>query len=120
MTRPGSPFDRVTDIIGVKLAARLSQQLGGKRVYVPKTVSEHHPLASCIGLVAGRKVAQEFGGEFLDIPLSARKRLSIVQLHEAGLKPEAIRKRVDCTRRYVFQVLADLKEPPATDQLPLF
>ena len=104
----------VVELIGEAAADRLSRDFGGRRVFVPKSLGEHHPLAASIGLEAARTLVANIGPGDLEPPLSQGRRLRIVELLKAGWKAERIGPAVGCSRRTVFRVKAALAE--ADDQ----
>jgi hypothetical protein len=97
----------IGQLIGMDEAAELSRCLGGRRIYVPRTVGPTHPLAACIGIEAAQRLADEYAGAHLELPLTLGKRRQIVALAEQGLGPTKIREKVGCSRRLVFKVLAE-------------
>jgi hypothetical protein len=118
-----SPWRQLVLLIGEAAALQLEEALGGRRVFVPRKLGDHHPIAAAIGLQLALSIAGAFGGEHLDIPLSAGRRARIVKLKASGLSVEQVRSRVGCSRRLVFLALAEAKAGagtgPETPQLKL-
>jgi hypothetical protein len=106
-----SMLSEMIEIIGEEAALQLIRAFGGTRLYVPHSPEPNDMLASAIGLAAAIKLARVYGGDRLDVPNPPPRRLRIVQLREAGMSVDAIAREVRCTRRRVFQVLAEVRPP---------
>ena len=122
-----SPWAQLVALLGEGQAQALSEQLGGRRVYVPRQMSPGHPLAVVLGLGPAETVCGAFGGEHLDIPLAAGRRERIVKLRRVDkLSIARIQAQVGCSRRLVYLALekardgeAEAASEPKTDQLKL-
>ena len=55
------------------------------------------------------KLARMFGGERVELPKPPPRRMQILTLRAAGSSVEEIARALKCTRRRVFQVLADAR-----------
>jgi len=97
---------RVHAIGGMDAVLKLSQSIGGKRIFIPKKpVAAGHPLA-----VAGDKVAamlvDEFGGSHTDIP-KGRAQIRLLIAHdvvEKGGSNNQIAEAADVTRARAKQL----------------
>jgi DNA-binding NarL/FixJ family response regulator len=72
-------------------------------------------LARAVGEGAAMKLAQTFGGERVELPKPPPRRTQILALRAAGRSVEEIARTLSCTRRRVFQVLADARRAICTD-----
>lgn len=114
------PWQRAVEILGPEGVALLSRDFGGKRVYVPRNPGPDHPLSVCLGHKLALDLADALVQEFLEPPLTAGKRLRILQLLQQGEKPERISHMIGCSRRFVFKVRSENQERLETSrQLPL-
>src|SRR5712692_10202994 len=102
--------------LGESAASRLIEAFGGSRIYVPHFPRPGDPLVSQIGMVAAAKLVRIYGGERLDLPNPNSRRTRILELRRGGLSVDAIARQMGCTRRRVFQVLAEARprRPEAT------
>jgi hypothetical protein len=100
----------VTEILleqlGPETARKLADVFGGRRLYVPKAMGEHHPIVQTIGPQAAAVLAEHFGGAAgIDVPMLAERRARILELDAAGWSRARIARDVGCTERRVYQVL---------------
>jgi DNA-binding NarL/FixJ family response regulator len=99
----------IVEIIGEEAAAKLIARFGGTRLYVPHRPCADDVLARVVGAGAALKLAQMFGGERVELPKPPPRRTRILALRAAGRSVEEIARELECTRRRVFQVLADAR-----------
>jgi Mor family transcriptional regulator len=99
----------IVEIIGEEAAAKLIARFGGTRLYVPHSPCADDALARAVGAGAAMKLAQMFGGERVELPKPPPRRTQILALRAAGRSVEEIARALSCTRRRVFQVLADAR-----------
>jgi DNA-binding NarL/FixJ family response regulator len=99
----------IVEIIGEEAAAKLIASFGGTRLYVPHTPGADDALARAVGTGAAMKLARMFGGERVELPKPPPRRMQILTLRAAGSSVEEIARALNCTRRRVFQVLADAR-----------
>src|SRR6202043_2084655 len=90
-------------------AAKLIASFGGTRLYVPHSPCADDALAQAVGTGAAMKLARMFGGERMELPKPPPRRMQILTLRAAGSSVEEIARALKCTRRRVFQVLADAR-----------
>ena len=62
-----------------------------------------------VGTSAAIKLAEMFGGERVELPKPPPRRTQILALRAAGRSVEEIARALSCTRRRVFQVLAEAR-----------
>jgi transcriptional regulator len=60
-------------------------------------------------VAAAKALARVYGGDRVDLPNPTPRRFRIVALRSAGLNVDAIARKLGCTRRRVFQVLAEAR-----------
>jgi len=101
--------------LGESAASRLIEAFGGSRIYVPHFPRPGDSLVSQIGMVAAAKLVRIYGGERLDLPNPNSRRTRILELRRGGLSVDAIARQIGCTRRRVFQVLAEARPRRAED-----
>ena len=106
-------LEEIVEVIGENAAARLIARFGGTRLYVPHSPSADDALARAVGEAAAIKLARVFGGERVELPKPPPRRMQIVELRAAGRSIEEIARILNCTRRRVFQVLAESRRDAA-------
>lgn len=99
----------IVELIGEEAAAKLIANFGGTRLYVPHSPCANDALARAVGTGAAMKLAEMFGGERMELPKPPPRRTQILALRAAGRSVEQIARALSCTRRRVFQVLADAR-----------
>jgi len=102
-----SVFTGLADLIGEEAADKLVARFGGLRLYVPHLPQAGDLLTTAVGETAAQRLAEIYGGDRVEIPNPAPRRVLIVELRGAGLSVDAIARHLRCTRRRVFQVLAE-------------
>ena len=107
--RRSSKLGELIKVVGEAAAFRLIEVFGGARVYVPQVPEAGDALATEIGMEAAVRLAQVYGGERLELPNPNSRRSKIIELRRAGLSVDAIARQMGCTRRRVFQVLAEAR-----------
>lgn len=119
MIEPGAPWaitrpterrslrEELEQLIGEAAAQALIAELGGGRIYVPQRARPEDRLSGLVGLDAAQKLGRIYGGERLEIPNPPLRRRKILDLRRRGASIEGIARELGCTRRRVFQVLAE-------------
>lgn len=102
-------FVELVEVVGHAAATQLVAAFGGTRLYVPHTPVPDDALSLSIGLEAAIKLSQVYGGDRLDVPNPTPRRAQICLLWSDGLTVDQIARRLKCTRRRVFQVLAEAR-----------
>jgi hypothetical protein len=118
--RPGAPctaqeqgrirspmLEELAEAIGEESLLRLLETRGGMRVYIPHQPKASDSLAASIGLSAAIGLSQIYGGDRIEVPNPTPRKVRILELRSHGLSIDAIAHQLGCTRRRVFQVLAD-------------
>jgi hypothetical protein len=104
-----STLTELIEAIGDEGTLKLIGTFGGTRLYVPHLPEASSALAECIGLDAAQRLARTYGGDRVDVPNPTKRRVQILQLRQQGLSVDAIARELRCTRRRVFQVLAEAR-----------
>jgi hypothetical protein len=111
-------IEELAPVVGADGARALMMAFAGRRIYVPKEIGEHHPIAAAVGLEKARKVAEYYQCTHLEFPIAAAKRRQVLDLAAQGLSDSAISARVWLTERRVRQVRAEARAA-RQDQLKL-
>lgn len=120
--RKGSPaalFQQALAILGPQAGDALATRFAGRRIYIPRSAGENHPLTVALGPIASDKLVRGLGGEHLDVPISVGRRAEILALKKLGLKNTEIYQRAKCSRRLVYQVLAEARDATPPKQMSL-
>ncbi|HEY2525921.1 MAG TPA: Mor transcription activator family protein [Candidatus Binataceae bacterium] len=112
-------FGVIVEIIGEEAAAKLIASFGGTRLYVPHSPGADDALARAVGTHAAMKLAQMFGGERVELPKPPPRRTQILALRASGRSVEEIARSLNCTRRRVFQVLAEARRAVCNGGAPV-
>lgn len=113
----GSISDRLTlrqiaAELGEEMARMLVGGFGGTRLYIPLAPGDESALVRALGAEAAHRLGHRFGGEAVDIPLYKSRaerrtdRAAILKLREDGQSVWVIARRVGCSERHVYNVLA--------------
>lgn len=117
---PGALYQQALAILGPQAGDALATVFAGRRIFVPKSAGESHPLTVTLGPIAVAKLIEELAGHHLDVPISAGRRAEILALSKLGLGPAEIQRRVKCSRRLVYLVREQERERQPSPQLTLF
>ncbi|MGA2408765.1 MAG: helix-turn-helix domain-containing protein [Candidatus Binataceae bacterium] len=102
-------LQELINLIGTDAAAKLIEIFGGTRLYIPHSPHDDDLLSASIGIDAAAKLARFYGGDRLDVPNPTPRRARIIELRKTGCSVDAIARQLGCTRRRVFQVLAEAR-----------
>lgn len=105
-----STLNELIEAVGEDAALKLIRAFGGTRLYVPHSPEANDLLASTIGYYAATRLARIYGGDRVDVPNPPPRRIRIMQLRASGMSVDAIARELRCTRRRVFQVLAEARD----------
>jgi hypothetical protein len=112
-------FGSFVELIGEEATAKLIERFRGTRLYIPHCPTPDDALAQAVGVEPALKLARTFGGERVEVPNPPPRRMRIIAMRAAGHSVESIARALGCTRRRVFQVLAETRrashEPVACD-----
>ena len=102
-------LEELVSLIGKDAAAKLIDIFGGTRLYVPHSPHDDDLLTGSLGAEAALKLASIYGGDRIEVPNPTPRRARILELRETGCSVDAIARTLGCTRRRVFQVLAEAR-----------
>ena len=102
-------LEELTKLIGAPATQQMIAAFGGARLYVPRLPEPDDPLAQVLGLEAALALARVYGGDRLEVPNPPSRKARILELRQAGLSVDNIARQLGCTRRRVFQILAEAR-----------
>jgi Homeodomain-like domain len=102
-------LQELVDLIGRDAVAKLIDIFGGTRLYIPHSPQDDDLLTGSLGPEAALKLARIYGGDRIEVPNPTPRRARILELRETGCSIDAIARNLGCTRRRVFQVLAEAR-----------
>lgn len=103
-------FGFFIELIGEEATAKLIERFGGTRLYIPHCPTPDDTLVQAVGEEPALKLAHTFGGERVEVPNPPPRRMRILAMRAAGHSVESIARALGCTRRRVFQVLAETRD----------
>lgn len=117
MPRLSRLLTELTERLGYGPAIELVRGWGGRRLTVPASMPETHPIALTIGLGPAERLAQWYGGSVLELPVERNALLDmrnarIRQEIEAGEATRAVARRYGLTARHVRHIRAQPSDPP--------
>lgn len=107
--RRGAMLDELVRTIGADGASRLIEAFGGARLYIPHSPEPGDALSAAVGHATALALAGVFGGDRIDVPNPPPRRVRILQMRARGASVDSIALALGCTRRRVFQVLAEAR-----------
>ena len=110
---PEAPaIENIAKLIGAGATARLISNFGGVRVYIAKNPGPDDALVQVIGSDAATILASIFGGERVWFPNAAghETRMRIARMRRRGSSISRIAREVRVSERYVYKVLAQLRD----------
>lgn len=116
MTPPTHPLiDLLGQVIGTVPTLRLLALFGARRLYVPETIPEDHPIARCLGAEAAHKLARQFGREQLDLPdgdefARLRRVRRVAGLLRHGTPPRDVAMLIGISTKQVGRYRAEAEE----------
>jgi hypothetical protein len=117
-----SLYDQIAHSIGGGAADKLIADFGGRRLYIPVAPGPGDLITRSIGLLAALAMARTFGSDRILVPVTsdyARRRVRIVAMRAKHVSISRIAQQLRCTERYVYKVLASMREPePSVVVLP--
>lgn len=75
-------LDELVQLIGHHHSIELLRAWGGRRIKLPETVDQDHPLAFVVGLEAAQKIVHHYGHINLDLPA---ERNFLIDLRNAAI-----------------------------------
>jgi hypothetical protein len=110
---PDAPaVDNIARVIGAGATARLISTFGGGRVYIAKNPGPGDAVARVIGGEAAERLGAIFGGERIWFPNASGHltRRRIASLRRRGSSISRIARELKLSERYVYKVLALLRD----------
>ncbi len=92
-------------IIGEDGFLQLSEELGGRRLYIPANPGPASPLAVCLGLDAAKKIGQIYGGMHFEVPVKAGRKARILRMHRDGMPVVRISANLRISIRQVRRIV---------------
>ena len=96
-------FAAVGDLLGDRALLRLLEAHGGTRLSVPSRVAPFDPLAVLLGAKPAERLAREFGGGQLQVPLC--KPWRALMLRREGCSYAAIARRLGMHEQSVYMLV---------------
>ncbi len=112
----------LTALLGDEALAKLSARFGGRRIYVPASITSGHELVLVVGLEAAKVLATHFAGVTLSVPMpqhAADRRRQVIEMNAEGFTRAAIAEKVGLTERRVYQILDEDDDSAPRSQLKL-
>jgi hypothetical protein len=100
-------LNELVSLIGLECASRLVAAFSGTRLYISHSPAPEDTLSETIGHQAALALARIYGGDSIDVPNPTPRRTRIIELRADGVSIDLIARSLHCTRRRVFQVLAE-------------
>lgn len=97
-------------ILGEEKFVRLTQELGGTRVYIPYKCREGSDLVEAIGIAACEKLSRALAPETIRVPLARRERALFYRAQ--GLSNGKIARRLGITETGVNRIFAEEADLP--------
>lgn len=103
------PLKELAPVIGDQAIAALIARFAGTRIYIPKKIGAHHPIAKALGLEAAALLAENFHGVEFVIPMreGARERVMRIAAAEPELTRSEIALKAGVHERSVYRWLDD-------------
>jgi Mor family transcriptional regulator len=100
-------------ILGEDGARKLAETFGGRRLYVPRSPGEHHPITVALGRSGADRLAGAFHGCGIDVPMLPAKKAMVRELDAAGVTRADIARRLKITERWVYKILSEPETSPS-------
>lgn len=95
----------VSRLIGEALMLRLSEDLGGKVLYIPLKAGENSPITASIGIEAAQKISDVYGGLRFEVPTVLGRDATIVRLYNSGMSVTSIAHQMRISRSTIHRVI---------------
>jgi len=94
--------------IGEPLALALSLRFGGTRLYVPRRISDGHPICVALGRAGADCLSAYAGGGEIAVPKQAARRARVIDLHSRrALTMAQIALETAYSERHVYRLVRD-------------
>jgi hypothetical protein len=99
----------LASVIGLEATLIIVKQFGGTHLNIPKKAKPQHPLVSCIGFAAFKKLCHYYGGTPLEIDLCAdlirqHKQQLIIEGINAGMTHAQLARQFGTTERQIRRI----------------
>lgn len=105
----GLTIRTVAELVGEDAAVRIAAVHGGRRLHIPKQITERSPLADLIGVDAASKLSWRFGGLTFDVAREYGHRQRIVTMRLEGKTVCEIAVALGSTLRHVYRKIAEAR-----------
>ena len=107
-------LDDIAAVVGFTPAVLIAALHGGNSLYVPESASAGHPLVTLLGPATFKRLADEWGGQTIHVPLLNdferwRNVACASAWHRQGQPVEVIAARLGMGKRYVVGLLDEAK-----------
>ena len=92
-------------LIGRELMTKLSDDLGGKMLFIPSIVGENSPLAVSIGLKAAKEISKIYGGSTWGVPVIPGRQHRVIKLYLDKTPKAEIAAKLKMPRRTVYRII---------------
>lgn len=100
----------IAELIGLPATMAIVQQYGGVRLYVPKEITEDHPLIKLVGICNAVTLSDSYGGETLEIALAenALRKIRDKEIRDQWptLSQRKLALKYRTTERHIRRILA--------------
>lgn len=103
----------IAEVAGEAVAARLAHEVGGSRLWIPKTAGEDTELVRLVGREAAEAIIDRLGAGEVIVPIGraashAQQRRAIRKLLRKGLSCQHIARELRCHLRTVERVASQM------------
>lgn len=104
-------LQEIADVIGREGAMKLTNELGGTRIFVPRKMKVQHKLATLLGFEQARLLSNHFGGETLTVVRTAHlvrqtRNREIVRRYDSGVGVRQLARENNLTERQIYTILS--------------
>lgn len=104
---PAGLLPELVEVIGRAATSKLIEAFGGTRLYVPRSIGVHHPIAVKLGMRAAAQLADRFGLTSIDLPNPNLRRQRALDAARSGTMTRAqVALAFGYTERGVYKMLA--------------
>lgn len=102
-------FQEIAQLVGDEAAAKLAEQYGGVRLYIPGKLTAKHPLRELLGQEIAQQLCGEFAGLAVEIPRGnmsqiARRNSLIMADRAAGMSQRELAIKYHLTERTIRKI----------------
>ena len=97
--------ESVSRLIGDAMMLRLSEDLGGKVLYIPLKAGENSPITASIGIEAAQKISNVYGGLRFQVPTVLGRDAQIMRMFNNDESVIGIAHKLRISRTTVHRVI---------------